>query len=72
VSIGSAAPKAKLGRGERLVERFLQWCCRHEFTWPHTGPHGQDYQTCLNCGAAYEFDCATMTRTGRLVQPKAH
>lgn len=50
---------------------FLQWllqkCCMHRFSWPHTGRHGQDYQVCLICGAAYEFDTTTMRRTGRLV-----
>jgi len=49
-----------------LLTRFLEMLCRHEFSWPHTGPQGQDYQVCLLCGAAYEFDCTTMTRTGRL------
>ena len=53
----------------QLFKRILQSCCRHNFSWPHTGAHGQDYQVCLLCGVAYEFDCATMTRTGRLVEP---
>jgi hypothetical protein len=49
-----------------FLTRIFQLLCRHEFSWPHTGAHGSDYQVCLNCGAAYEFDCASMTRTGRL------
>jgi hypothetical protein len=53
----------------QFLKRLLQMCCRHRFSWPHTGMHGQDYQVCLICGAAYEFDCTTMRRTGRLVSP---
>lgn len=49
-----------------FLTRLLELFCHHEFSWPHTGAKGQDYQVCLNCGAAYEFDCATMQRTGRL------
>jgi hypothetical protein len=52
-----------------LLKRILQKCCFHQFSWPHTGIHGRDYQVCLICGAAYEFDCATMRRTGRLMAP---
>jgi hypothetical protein len=51
------------------LKQLLQNCCRHRFSWPHTGVHGQDYQVCLICGAAYEFDCTTMRRTGRLATP---
>ena len=51
------------------LRRLFELFCRHRFSWPHTGVHGQDYQVCLNCGAAYEFDCETMTRTGRLAAP---
>ena len=54
-----------------MFTRLLEILCRHEFSWPHTGTAGQDYQVCLNCGAAYEFDCATMRRTGRLAAPPA-
>jgi hypothetical protein len=46
-------------------------CCRHRFSWPHAGMHGQDYQVCLICGVVYEYDCSTMRRTGRLVAPEA-
>jgi hypothetical protein len=49
-----------------LLKRFLQGCCLHRFSWPHTGVHGKDYQVCLICGAAYEYDWTTMRRTGRL------
>ena len=49
-----------------LLKRLLQSFCRHRFSWPHTGAHGQDYQVCLLCGATYAFDLTTMKRTGRL------
>jgi len=28
---------------------------------------GRDYQVCLLCGTAYEYDWTTMRRTGRVV-----
>lgn len=73
MAMGSSAPKdnLKTSVAPPLFERFLRWCCRHEFSWPHTGAHGQDYQTCLICGAIYEFDTVTMTRTGRQLTPPA-
>ncbi|HUK26370.1 MAG TPA: hypothetical protein VLV49_17450 [Terriglobales bacterium] len=49
------------------LERLLQVFCRHQFSWPHTGTHGQYYQVCLVCGAAYDYDWATMRRTRRRV-----
>ena len=66
----STGPKAETSMTAQLFKRFLQKCCRHRFSWPHTGVHGQDYQVCLVCGAAYEFDCSTMSRTGRMVEPE--
>ena len=50
--------------------RFFEMLCRHQFSWPRTGAHGRDYQVCLICGAAYEFDCSTMRRTRRLPDTK--
>lgn len=50
-----------------LFKRLSEIFCRHNFSWPHSGAQGQDYQVCLVCGAAYGFDCATMRRTGRLL-----
>lgn len=52
-----------------LLRRFLERLCPHRFSWPHTGLHGQHYQVCLICGAAYEYDWSSMSRTGRLVEP---
>jgi len=48
------------------LSRLLESFCQHRFSWPHTGVHGQDYQVCLICGAAYEYDWTTMRRTRRL------
>lgn len=53
-----------------LLQRLIEMCCRHEFTWPHAGMHGTAYQACLLCGAVYSYDCTNMCRTGRLVVPK--
>jgi hypothetical protein len=50
----------------QFLKRLLARFCRHRFSWPHTGVHGQDYQVCLDCGAVYGYDCTTMQRTGRL------
>ena len=50
-----------------FLKRLFAMCCRHRFSWPHTGVHGQAYQVCLICGAVYAYDCSTMRRTGQLV-----
>ena len=52
-----------------LLRRILRWLCPHRFSWPHSGAQGQDYQVCLLCGTAFEYDTANMRRTGRLVPP---
>ncbi len=52
-----------------LLKRILRWLCPHRFSWPHSGVHGRDYQICLLCGTAYEYDWTTMRRTGRVVAP---
>jgi len=49
-----------------FLQRIFEMCCRHNFSWPHNGVHGQAYQVCLLCGAVYAYDCAEMRRTGRL------
>ena len=61
------APKNKTGMAEQLFTRLLEMCCAHRFSWPHTGVHGQNYQVCVICGAAYKYDWITMRRTGRLM-----
>jgi hypothetical protein len=46
---------------------LLRWLCPHRFSWPHSGIHGQEYQVCLRCGTAFEYDTTAMRRTGRVV-----
>ena len=53
----------------RLVNLILQKMCTHRFSWPHSGVDGQDYQVCLICGVAYEYDLVTMRRVRRLESP---
>jgi hypothetical protein len=50
----------------RFLKHLLQKFCRHRFSWPHSGVHGQDYQVCVICGTVYEYDWVTMRRTRRL------
>jgi hypothetical protein len=64
----SAAKKEK-GRAGRWLTWLLEKLCQHQFSWPQTGVHGQDYQVCVICGATYKYDWATMRRTGRLAAP---
>lgn len=50
----------------KFLERLLQRSCSHRFTWPRVDAYGRDYQVCLDCGAAYEYDWKEMRQTGRL------
>jgi hypothetical protein len=50
----------------QLFNRLIEKLCPHRFSWPHSGAHGQDYQVCLICGTAYEYDWITMRRTRRV------
>ena len=52
----------------RFLSLFLQKLCPHRFSWPHS-VHGQDYQVCVICGTAYEYDWVTMRRIRRLTPP---
>ena len=52
-----------------LLRHLLRWLCPHRFSWPHSGIHGQDYQVCLRCGTAFEYDTTAMRRTGKVVLP---
>jgi hypothetical protein len=36
--------------------------CFHEFLWPHRAKDGHYYQSCLLCGAEYEYDWKNMRR----------
>jgi hypothetical protein len=64
--IGPAPRSTLTAMTTPFLKRLLQKCCPHRFSWPHAGIHGQDYQICLICGVAYEYDCTTMCQTGRL------
>jgi hypothetical protein len=50
-----------------LLKHIVRWFCPHRFSWPHSGSQGQDYQVCLLCGTAFEYDMTNMRRTGRVV-----
>jgi hypothetical protein len=52
-----------------FVRRILRFLCPHRFLSPHSGIHGQEYQVCLRCGTAFEYDTTAMRRTGRVVLP---
>jgi hypothetical protein len=52
----------------RFLSLFLAKLCPHRFSWPHS-VHGQDYQVCVVCGTAYEYDWVTMRRIRRLAPP---
>src|ERR1041385_752109 len=54
----------------RFLSLFLQKLCTHRFSWPHS-VHGRDYQVCVICGTAYEYDWATMRRVRKLTMPRA-
>ena len=54
----------------QFLKRIVEKLCPHQFSWPHSGAHGQDYQVCLLCGAAYHYDWTTMQRTSRLARPE--
>jgi len=58
-----------------VAAQLLAWVsatlCRHRFSWPHNSPSGRDYQVCVLCGAAYEYDWSAMRRTHRLASSPA-
>jgi hypothetical protein len=54
----------------QFLKRIVEKLCPHNFSWPHSGAHGQDYQVCLLCGVAYNYDWTTMQRTSRLLRPE--
>ena len=51
---------------ESFVKNLMQMFCRHSFSWPHSSVDGRDYQVCVICGSAYEYDWRSMRRTRRL------
>jgi len=57
---------AKPGVAAQLLAWVSARLCQHRFSWPHNGANGRDYQVCVLCGAAYEYDWTAMRRTRRL------
>ena len=53
----------------KFLKQLLSRSCSHRFTWPRSDANGRDYQICLSCGTAYEYDWRKMKRTVRL-QPE--
>jgi len=51
----------------KFLKLLLRQGCTHRFSWPRTDDSGRDYQICLTCGTAYEYDWTMMRRTGRLL-----
>jgi len=49
----------------KFLKRLLEIFRRHQFSWPHSGVYGKDYQVCMRCGAVYEYDWGAMRRTRR-------
>jgi hypothetical protein len=56
---------------ERPLLKRLFGHCAHRFSWPHSDENGTDYQVCVRCGVAYEYDWANMRRTERVVSANA-
>lgn len=44
----------------------LLFACRHQFSWPRCDETGNHYQVCVQCGAKYSYDWATMRRVAPL------
>jgi hypothetical protein len=55
----------------KLFAKLLGRGCTHHFSWPRTDANGRQYQICLACGAAYEYDWVAMKQTGRLLKTPA-
>ena len=66
--LGFSAPQSKIKAGVagNIWNRVLEMFCSHNFSWPHIGTHGQDYQVCVICGITYAYDWTTMRRTERI------
>ena len=51
---------------QKFMDVLMLGRCSHEFSWPRRGADGNYYQVCLLCAAEYQYDWATMRRTGRV------
>jgi len=50
-----------------FLKQLLHRGCTHRFSWPRVDENGRHYQTCLSCGAAYEYDWRKMKRMRKLL-----
>jgi hypothetical protein len=51
---------------QKSHDRPLPGICRHEFSWPMRAANAHYYQTCLHCGARYQYDWKSMRRVERI------
>jgi len=51
-----------------LLNLFRSENCSHQFSWPRVLGDGRHYQTCLVCGAEYEYDWQRMQRGARILE----
>jgi hypothetical protein len=51
----------------KFFKQLFGRACSHRFSWPRVDATGHHYQTCLACGATYEYDWKMMRRTGRML-----
>jgi hypothetical protein len=51
-----------------LLNLFRSENCSHQFSWPRVLGDGRHYQTCLVCGAEFEYDWQRMQRGARILQ----
>ena len=65
-SHGTRVSTPKPGKAAQLLAWVSERLCHHQFSWPHIGAHGRDYQVCVLCGTAYEYDWSSMRRTRRV------
>jgi hypothetical protein len=54
-----------------LLSFFRTESCSHQFSWPRVLGDGRHYQTCLVCGAEYEYDWQRMRRGARIEEEAA-
>ena len=54
-----------------LLSFFRSETCSHQFSWPRVLGDGRHYQTCLVCGAEFEYDWQRMQRGARILQEES-
>jgi hypothetical protein len=50
-----------------FFKKLLAAPCPHRFSWPRTDSAGRNYQICVLCGTAYQYDWNAMRRTNLLL-----